>query len=361
MYRPDAVWLWDDSATGFVDLTNNVKTNSSITMLTDPSDRLYIGSSRRSVGFYCDLSTNGSYTGLSFDFIKPSNTWSKLSLIDSYSFNESKYLRWVMPEGWLKFNFTATSPHAGTPPDTYERYWFRISCSAVTTAAVISKLRVLPYATYTIPTEVSRFLQLKNDFGNLTNPSDLTVENYIRRAEDRIDYRTKKSWRFNVVTNENASPNLVDFNRFGFFLRHKNFFKVYSVKLWNGSDWDTLVEGRGSDYFVNYDLGMIYMTRMFLLPAIYGMMGRYTQLTFGEYKNAIKVDYAYGRDPESDTEFHIVDDIATRLAAIDVLRHHDYSSLVVSGTDKVPLESKIRLLEENSEMRLEELSSVSIY
>jgi hypothetical protein len=98
-----------------------------------------------------------------------------------------------------------------------------------------------------------------------------------------------------------------------------------------------------------------------MIPAVYGMTGRYSSYEFGEYKLAVQVDYAYGRNPETDQEFHIVEDLATKLAAADLLRHHDYSSLVVSGSDKVSLPEKIRDLREEIETRLDELTSISIF
>lgn len=358
MLRPTAIWKFN--GTSYTDLTDNVKTNSSFDFIAASTDYIYIGLDRRYVGIFLDLLTNGNYSGLNYGCIVSGEIWGKLNLIDTYAFDTSKYCRWVLPEDWIKFNFTSTIPHSAIPPDTMERYWIRISCSTVTTKAVISKIKCIPFATYTNPTKVSELLQLKKDFDNSTKPTDLTVEEMVRRAEDYIDYRTRKSWRFNAVTEE-TDPQLVDYNRYGFYLRHRNFMKVYSVQLWNGNSWQTLTEGRNNDYFMNYDLGMCYLTRLFLLPAAYGMTGRYFHYGFGEFKNSVKVDYIYGRNLETDREFYIVEDIATKIVAKDILKHHDYSSLVVSGTDKVSLESKVRLLEEEVEMRLDSLTAIAVY
>ena len=202
---------------------------------------------------------------------------------------------------------------------------------------------------------------LKKDFDYNTSPTDLTVEDMIRRAEDLIDYRTRKSWRFNAITEE-ASPILIDYNRYGMFLRYRNFIKVYSVSLWNGGSWQALTEGRNNDFFLNKDLGMIYITRLYLLPAAYGMTGRFTSYGFGEFKNSIKVDYTYGRDPEVFSEFYVVENIATKMAACDVLRHHDYSGLLLSsGVDKIPIESKVRLMEEEIESKIDSLTGIAIW
>jgi hypothetical protein len=360
--RFDNVWQYNaaTTATPYLDYTNNSYTNTDFNFLSSSANYYYFGLSSRFTGMFVDLTTAGSYSGLSYQYYD-GDVWQPLALIDSYAWDSSKYVRWVLPKSnWVKYNFNQDSVQPSGYPDTTERYWVRLSASGVVTTAVINKIRAIPYVFYSTPTKVSQLLSLKKDFDYSTTPSDLSVEDMIKRAEDRIDYRTRKSWKFNAIT-EDTSPTLVDYNRYGFFLRHRNFRKVYSVSLWNGGSWAQLTEGRNNDYFINYDLGMVYLTRLFLLPAAYGMTGRYFHWGFGEYKNSIKVDYVYGRDPEVYTEFYIVEDIATKMAACDVLRHHDYSGLIVSGTDKVPLESKIRLMEEQIEGMIDTLTGVAIY
>lgn len=353
MLRPGAVWLWDNSASAYVDLSSSISTNSSITFLEDANDVIYIGTDRRGQGLYIDIGTAGSYSSLVYSYITNGDTWKVLSLVDSYSFNTSKYLRWIVPDNWIKFNAREDNPHSATPPDTIERYWIRITASTVTTAAVISKLRVIPFVEYCTPTDVARFLQFKKDFDNSTNPTDLVVEKRIRAAEDRIDYITFKSFRFNAVPEE-----FLQYSRYGIYPRHKDLMKVYGLSIWDGSGWDTLSEGRTSDYWVDYNRGLIYITRQFTLPATYGMVGRYFAWSYGEYAYSIKLDYAYGRDSETHPEFHNVEELAIKIAAIDILRHHDYSNFVVSNVDAVRLESKISILENEISNELEEMKGV---
>jgi hypothetical protein len=362
MRRFENILLWDASDSAYIDLTSNTLTNADFNFLSnDDADQsyMYFGSSCRFVGIYCDLTTNGSYTGLQYEYWDGEN-WLKLALIDNYAFDQSKYVRWELPKSnWAKQEFSTTFPHTvSTSPETTERYWVRIYCSAVTTTAVIHKIRAIPYASYTSPTKVCQFMNLKiSDFDYQTKPTDLTVEDLIRRGEDRIDYQTKKSWRFNAIT-EDYDPVLVDYNRYGVYFRHRNFTKVYSVKLWNGGEFQTLTEGRNSDYFVNYNNGIVYFTRLFLLPAAYGMTGRYFHFGYGEYKNSVQIDYVYGRDSETDTEFRMVEDIATKIAAKDIYQTYDMTGLIISGADKVPLDSKVRLLEEEIESKIDLLSGV---
>ena len=358
MKRFSACWLFDSATGNYTDLTSYLQTNSPVNFLSANTQTWYLGSDCRIAGIYVDLSTNGSYTGITYQYSDGFN-WFTPNLIDSYDFSISKYIRWNLPTNMLKFQFTNTFPVTGTPPDSVDRYWISISCSDVTTLAFISKLRVIPFVEYTTAENVNNFLQFKKPFDQSTHPSDFTVENIIRRQEDMINYKTKKSWRFDVTT-EQTDPVLVDFNRYGFFLRQRNFSKVYSVKIWDGNTWNQLTEGRQFDYFVNYDLGMIYLTRLYLLPAVYGMSGRYTSYDFGEYKNCIQVDFAYGRDSETDREFYVVEDLATKMAAIDIIRHHDYSNFVAGNTAMVSLDSKIANLEQEISEKIEDLSGVSI-
>ena len=359
MDRPSAIWKYSvtEEVGSYTNLTN---TGADFNFISAVTDVFYVGFDRRYVGLFCNLTTNGSYSGMTFKHLANDSVWTSLQLIDSYAFSESKYLRWRLPTDCVKTQFTSTFPYSATPPDNRERYWIQISASAVTTMAVISELKILPYVTYATPTGVSNFLQIKKDFDYNTRPTDLAVEDLIRNAEARIDYRTRKSWRFNAVV-EDTQPNIVDYNRYGIYPRYKNLAKVYSVSMWNGSAWDTLTEGRNNDYFVNYDLGIIYFTRLFLLPAAYGMTGRYFLFGFGEYKNSVKLDYAYGRDPEIDPEFYIVRDIAIKLTAKDIIKNYDYTGLTVGGTDNIPLSEKARLMEDEAEARLDELVSISVF
>jgi len=358
--RPTAVWLWDNSASAYVDLTSNIYINTDFNFLADSADKIYIGSDRRFIGVYADLTTNGDYTSLLYKYLLGSESWEYVSLIDSYSFSESKYCRWTLPENWAQVQFTSTVPNAASPPDNVERYWIEFSASTVTTTAVIDKLRLLPYASYTSPKRISEFLQIKRDFDYGTTPTDLEVENMIRRQEDYINYRTRKSWKLQAVVEE-TDPVLVDYSRYGFYLRYRNFWKIYSLKLWDGGNWKTLVEGREQDYHVNYDLGQVIISRMFTIPAVYGMVGRYSLWGQGGFKNSVKIDYIYGRNPETDPEFYIVEDIATKLVAKDLLQHSDYTQLIVSGSDKVPLDSKVRNLAEDTESKIDSLIGVAFY
>jgi hypothetical protein len=363
MERFTAIWALKEVVTegteySWVDYTSNTKKNTSFSVINTGNDEteLYLGFERRWTGFLADISTAGNYTNLNYSYYN-GNGWVQLELIDNFVLSESKYMRFNMPRDWAKEKFSTTFPYTvASTPDSIERFWVKITVDTVTTSAIISKIRCLAYATYTNSDRIAEYLQFKR-FDSTTTPTDLTVEDIIKRQEDRIDYKTKKSWRFNAVTEEQQLKD-IDYNKFGVFLRNRNLIKIYSVKLWTGADWKDLTEGKTNDWFTNKELGAIYFSRLWTLPALYGYSSRFYSFGYGEFKNSMRVDYIYGKDKEYDSEFRIVEDIATKLVSADLLKHHDYSAMVVSGTNIVQMTDKVRINGEEAESRLEELSGV---
>jgi hypothetical protein len=355
LLRPTACWLWDNSETAYVDYTDEVKSNTDFNFLDDANDKLYIGLDRPIAGLYIDLTTNGSYTGVTFDYYDTTDAaFSDCSLVDSYNFDESKYIRWTVPSTTGTLAFSNSSPHSGTVIDTNARYWIRLNVTAVTTQAVIDKIRVIPYNMYATHSDITKLMQCQT-FTTSTTPAIRDVEDSIVDKEDWIDYITHKSWRFNAATE------YVDYNRSGFWPRYRNILKVYDVALWNGNSWESQTEGRDQDFFVNYDRGMIYMSRQFLLPAGYGLAGPHFRYGIGEFKNAVKIDYAYGRDWETDKQFRAVQDITKKMTAIDLIANSDYTAIIPSGVDKVALVEKIRVWEEQIAEKLEGLKATTIW
>jgi hypothetical protein len=356
--RPSVIWKWDNSSSQYVDLTEHISQNTNFSFLDDANDVFYIGNEHRFVGLYADLSSSGNYSGIKYEYLSNGDTWKNLHLRDSYSFSESRYVRWVLPPtDWVRSQFTEDFPHSPTsPPESVEYYWVKITVVSLSATAVIDKLRVFPYASYTSHDKISNFLQIKRNFDYSTTPTDLAVEDLIRRAEDRIDYVTYKSFRFNASPEE-----ILQYNRYGTYPRRRDIIKVYGAYIWDGGSWQLLQEGRTKDYFVDYNRGMIYFTRLWLLPATYGMAGRYMMYGHGEFSHSVKLDYAWGRDPENCGEMYIAEDIATKMVASDLLRHADFSHLIVSGSDKVSYSEKIRFLEEDVDRKLTELQGVTLW
>ncbi len=132
--------------------------------MSEAGDAIYIGSDRRFTGIYLELATGGNYTGLKYEYIRREGELAYVPLIDSYGFDISKYCRWNLPENWACLQLTNGFPYPIDPPDTVERFWIKLSAAAVTGMAVISKIRLMPYASYTTPAKVAEFLQLKKNY-----------------------------------------------------------------------------------------------------------------------------------------------------------------------------------------------------
>jgi len=223
------------------------------------------------------------------------------------------------------------------------KYWVRVSTASVSTAPTIKRIQMRAYEAYTTTRQVYELLQLKNvlsgtDFTSSTVPSKATVEQYIMEAQSHIDMNTRKSWRPNYVAGEYHQ-----FNLGGIKLDKPDVYKILSLKIWNGSSWDTKTQGRTGDFFLVPDTGMIQFSRYFLLPA------RFTNISSargawggGEFTMPIKINYLSGRDIETDVrQGGIVQNMAKKLSAVNVIRNSDFGGAVVSGMDRIGMESRV--------------------
>lgn len=195
-----------------------------------------------------------------------------------------------------------------------------------TTAAKVSSLMRL-----IDPTDQSRLT-----FDTDTDPTLAEVEAAINRAEDRIDKETNHAWRAVTVTDEYYDL-LCDFGRFykrqyAIHLKHRKINELVSgtdkIEIWDGSAWVDLVldangytEGRGGDYWVDYNQGIIYLVnkRPWVL------------------ENGIRVSYRYG-------EASVPGDIetaCTKLAAIEIAETNDYVVTLPDGVSEYGISSKV--------------------
>ncbi len=357
-----ACWRWNSAGAAWVDNTNDAAAGTNFNFLSATNDRVYVGFEREFKGFVTTLSTNGSYTTLVYH-VWDGSAWVQIIPKIAYTFNQSKYMLFIVPTSWQPRTFSATDPHTGTLIDSVSRYWLRISATTVTTTAVISSIKVIPEISYATPTQVYQLLQFKQDFTNTGTPSRRAVIELIKRAESKIDYRTRKSWRWNVEnTSYETQIQLADYNRWGIPLRKTPILDVYSVSIWSGGSFETLVLGRNQDYFVDNINGIVYISRFFILPAAYSMLGRYSTFSAGEYKRAVQVDYTYGRSAELDFEqFPRAQDAAIKLSAIDIITSSDYSSLVSSSVQNVNLIEKINQWKADVEENLDQLTGLVLW
>ena len=108
---------------------------------------------------------------------------------------------------------------------------------------------------------------------------------------------------------------------------------------------------------------MIQFSRYFLLPA------RFTSYKApvwrwggGEFTMPVKVTYLHGRDIQTDVrQGGVVQDMAKKLAAIDIARSADFGGLVVSGMDNYDISSRISSWTSEIESNLDGMRAFEVF
>jgi hypothetical protein len=360
-----AVWVYDSSGAAYIDNTIEARLDNgtAFTIFDATADFLYMGAESRVDLVAFILSTKASLgTGsLKWEYASSATAWTQFVPSFSYDFSLHGAESWAVRnqlQSWTSRTFTTSTPHSvSSVPDGDERYWIRVSSSSITTSPTVTRLHARPYAAYCSPTDVANILQLTSDFSSSTTPSRITVENYIAAAQSRIDFYTRKSWRVNWRQNEYH-----EFNTAGFKLAKIGAFQVTANQVWNGTNFVTRDEGRSKDYFLVPEINMVYWSRFFLLPARFQTASSsLTWWGFGEFVLPVRISYLYGLDLYAHEQGGDAYDLAKKMAAIDVYESHDYSILIVSGTDKVPLEQKINHWKEEIEHKMESLKAWEVF
>jgi hypothetical protein len=193
---------------------------------------------------------------------------------------------------------------------------------------------------YCTASQVASFLQV--DFSSSTNPTTTEVEEMITENEDYIDSQTNHSWRERTVTEEThhlEKPAYQLRDGIQVFLQHRKIKEFDSaegdkLEVWNGSTWEDYVaervEGRNNDFWVDYQLGILFIKSYSLfIPRYFG----------------VRVTYRYG-------ETSVPGDIKKAcklLTAADIIENDDRSILLPEGTSNLPIESKINKWKEEAE------------
>lgn len=357
----DAVWIYDSSATAFINNTLEARSSAgtAFTIFDATADYLYLGSPNRFDLATFDLAVVGSVGTLTYEYASSATAWTQFVPGYSYDYTIDGAEIFYNLTSWTARAFSTSSPHAvASVPDTDTRYWIRISVSSVTTSPTVNQIRMRPYASYCRYTDVANLMQLSSDFTASTNPTADTVEDSIAAAQADIDYYTQKSWRVNWQRDEYH-----EFNTAGFKLARNDAFQVTQLEIWNGSAFQTRTEGRDNDYFLVPDHNIVYWSRFFLLPARFQTASSsLTWWGFGEFVLPVRISYLYGRNRFEDSRSgQKAFDLARKMAAIDIIRNHDYSTLVVSGTDKVALENKVTSWEQEIEHKIDSLKAWMVF
>ena len=360
-----SVYLWDDSASAYVDLEFAAAdvAGSAVSIMGQTSDKIYMGLDRKFHAAYFELATAGVYNDTPDYEYYNGSAWVNLPLVKTYAFDENGVVQWRAPSNWatsLLAGVEGSNSNLQTEDTTggTAKYWVRVSVSTVTTVGTLTRSYPFPAYAYTTPTLISQFLQLRQDFSATTSPSKAEVEALIQRNESRIDRYSTSSWKPNYRHEE-----LYEFSRYGVVLKRQPVLKFINLAVWDGSKYNVLTEGRTSDYFVDPQTGIVPLTRLLSIPFTYTRSAIYTW-GFGEFKRAIQCSYIWGTDTDDDmynVSFGQVEDITTKFVAADIITNYDYTNIIPQGTDRYSLEQKVSQWRESSEERLEELRKVRVW
>jgi len=210
-------------------------------------------------------------------------------------------------------------------------------------------------ATYCTADDVRRVLQVDFDFSSQKLPTDTDVEASIEEAEDEIDQETQHAWRAVTVTNEFYDIPIQAYREgvgTPIHLKHRNVRTLASgsgdkLEVWDGSsyeDWlTTKTEGRANDYWLDEELGILYIRRYW----------KYY------WKKAIRMTYRYG-------ESTVPKDIrkaTAMLAAIDFIMSDDLSASLNETGDsmRVGHESRIEIMRERVEKIIRNRREIPVF
>lgn len=182
---------------------------------------------------------------------------------------------------------------------------------------------------YTTLKKVESLLQLPTR-SDSTNPSILEIVQVINRMEDQIDYRTHHAWRLRYSGTDSGQDTTAKYETFDVnglyeyqtgrpvYLKHRQIREMDvdegdALEFWNGAEWEdwltTKTEGRNSDYWFDYARGILYLKGYWA----------------ARKNQALRIKYRYG-----ETFVNLdIEDIATKLAAIDILTGMDPRSMIV--------------------------------
>jgi len=368
------VYDFDGSST-YVDYTKEARTRSgtSFTIFSATSKYLYLGNDEKFDMAFFDVDVAGDLGALTWEYSNGTNWTEFTPAYDRIDVDGEPY--GFDKDGAEIFLDNIMSSWATLTVNSVNIYWVRVrSAASVTTSPTIKSIEMRPRASYCTTKDIFEFMQLGyvlssynsstgvttagTDFTTSTVPSKDTVEKYIQAAQSTIDYRTRKSWRPNIVLEEDHN-----FNIFGFKPDRKNVSRILSMEVWDGASYETKVAGRNKDYFFVPDTGMIHFSRFFFLPARFASLhSPSARFGGGEFISPIRISYVYGKHPNEDArEGPMVTELAKKLTAVEILRNSDFGETVVGGTDRVGMAQRIDQYQAETEANLEMLRAFEVF
>tara|TARA_R110000824_G_scaffold297509_4_gene485710 strand:- start:534 stop:1658 length:1125 start_codon:yes stop_codon:yes gene_type:complete len=364
------VFNWDGvgtSSSDYADVTLEAQSpgGTSFTLFNSSAYYLYLGHSQKFDMAIFDVDTAGSLGALTWEYRKSDDTWVEFVPASGRFATDSDDNEGVPyafdKTGAETFPSNLLDDWATLTINSANLYWIRVTAASVATAPTIKRIQCRPFAIYTTSKLVYELLQLKNvlngtDFTSSTVPSKETVDFFINESQSYIDMNTRKSWRPNLIYDEHHQ-----FNLNGIKLEMPDAQRVLQLKIWTGSTWELKAQGRQADYFLVPETGMVHFARYFLLPARLSSFGA-TQFGGGEFTHPVKITYLSGRDINTDiTQAGIIQEACKKMVAIDVMRNADFGNAVVSGMDRVSMESRIQSWQTEIEDRLDFLTAFEVF
>lgn len=216
---------------------------------------------------------------------------------------------------------------------------------------------------YTTVRKVQSYLNLLT-LTDSTTPTIQYVADLIARIEDIIDNQTGHAWRKRYSNTNTGSDNTSQYEMydvpFGYekwigrpvYLKHR---KIYTLdadegdalEYYDGSQWVDWIadktEGRSDDFWLDYDRGILYMRVRYM----------YT------YQQKIRIKYRYGET----TVNRIVEDLATKMVAKEILMGESKASFLPEGSISVTPTTKVNIWEKeiiNTLTSLKEFQTMTI-
>lgn len=350
----DNCWLFRGGA--YTDLTTNAPTGLAQTI--QAGDKLYFGQRDWLAGLLFFVNAPASvmtytievYDGEAWERLLPEKSYENLRSgfvwDTAWQFQSDGALFWGrIPYHLAQEKASSTFPEAHAPPSTDTRYWFRITFTAVS-SLILSRVHPLLYNTYASVKDVGNFLSLPNYFTDTSSPSADVVRQSIRDQEDWLDNYCRRSWRTRYKVGETHG-----FNPYGIRPKNQPPMEVTRVALWNGSALDVMTSGRGDQYFLDREVGMVYFT----LPSF---RLRYYSFLLSRYlrqPGSLIIDYLYGDDFETSKNAADVQFIIQRLVGADLVRNNDETGMFSSGLEVLSKSEKVAEWQKTAEDRADNL------
>jgi len=214
--------------------------------------------------------------------------------------------------------------------------------------------------TYTTVAKVVSFLNLPT-ISDSTSVTTQDIQELISRHEDEIDHRTGHAWRERYSETQTGQDTDPDYEMHDLhmsyeylsgrpvYLGHRAIKQLDSdygdaFDFWNGGEWEnwltTKTEGRADDYWLDYRRGILFIKWMW----------------GGNRPASIRIKYRYG-------ETHVnkmIEDICTKMVAIDLISVLDRTTLLPAGTDQVNLTSKMEFWKRDIDEKLSMITEIKL-